>query len=265
MERSNNMDMKKILQAMDGASGKKPVEGSDDMKTFIQITEGKGPLNRLTTAETIAVNHFTPDTRKTITSPVLNVAKDAKPSMIGKYFKKVEEEFAESQDRYKERARQLAERVIERMVPEQEPDSVNEAGGNYGHHSSFNKHVAQSKRPPDSIMQMAKKGARVDNKRRNRFEETEGVDSVTLDVPLMIRLMEFAREDAKDDMILHKVVERMVGMAEEGQALSMSDYDEIVGQVKEAHPNSKIYDKCWTGYKKVPGKKRGKPGSCEKK
>jgi hypothetical protein len=33
----------------------------------------------------------------------------------------------------------------------------------------------------------------------------------------------------------------------------------------EAHPNSKIYDKCWDGYKKVPGKKRGEPGSCEKK
>ena len=32
--------------------------------------------------------------------------------------------------------------------------------------------------------------------------------------------------------------------------------------VAEAHPNSKIYDKCWDGYKKVPGKKRGEPGSC---
>ncbi len=30
----------------------------------------------------------------------------------------------------------------------------------------------------------------------------------------------------------------------------------------EAHPNSKIYDKCWDGYKKVPGKKRGEKGSC---
>lgn len=34
--------------------------------------------------------------------------------------------------------------------------------------------------------------------------------------------------------------------------------------VTEAHPNSKIYDKCWDGYKKVPGKKRGEKGSCEK-
>jgi hypothetical protein len=35
-------------------------------------------------------------------------------------------------------------------------------------------------------------------------------------------------------------------------------------EVREAHGNSKIYDKCWTGYKKVPGKKRGEKGSCEK-
>jgi hypothetical protein len=32
--------------------------------------------------------------------------------------------------------------------------------------------------------------------------------------------------------------------------------------MSEAHPNSKIYDKCWDGYKKVPGKKRGEKGSC---
>ncbi len=34
--------------------------------------------------------------------------------------------------------------------------------------------------------------------------------------------------------------------------------------VAEAHPNSKIYDKCWDGYRKVPGKKRGEAGSCVK-
>ncbi len=34
--------------------------------------------------------------------------------------------------------------------------------------------------------------------------------------------------------------------------------------VAEAHPNSKIYNKCWDGYKKVPGKKRGEEGSCVK-
>ena len=34
--------------------------------------------------------------------------------------------------------------------------------------------------------------------------------------------------------------------------------------IEEAHGNSKIYDKCWDGYKKVPGKKRGEKGSCVK-
>jgi hypothetical protein len=35
-------------------------------------------------------------------------------------------------------------------------------------------------------------------------------------------------------------------------------------EILEAHGNSKIYDKCWKGYKKVPGKKRGEKGSCVK-
>lgn len=33
---------------------------------------------------------------------------------------------------------------------------------------------------------------------------------------------------------------------------------------EETHGNSKIYDKCWKGYRKVSGKKRGEKGSCVK-
>ena len=35
-------------------------------------------------------------------------------------------------------------------------------------------------------------------------------------------------------------------------------------EVDEAHGNSKEYDKCWDGYRKVPGKSRGEKGSCVK-
>jgi hypothetical protein len=35
-------------------------------------------------------------------------------------------------------------------------------------------------------------------------------------------------------------------------------------EVDEAHGNDKMYDKCWDGYKKVPGKRRGEKGSCVK-
>jgi hypothetical protein len=86
------------------------------MSRFLSIiSEGKGPLNRLTQAESIAMQ--TAAKKKTITNPVLNVKEDAKPSMIGKYFKAVETEIAEAAERSKDRARQLAERVIERVTP----------------------------------------------------------------------------------------------------------------------------------------------------
>jgi len=114
------MDMKKILQAVDSASSKKPAEGSNDMKKFMQIVEGKGPLNRLTTAESIAITHYT-EQKKTITNPVLNVDKNARPSMIGKYFKTVEQEFLESEKRSKEKSDLLAEVVAKKVLKRNMP------------------------------------------------------------------------------------------------------------------------------------------------
>jgi hypothetical protein len=108
------MDMKKILQALDNASTK-PVVDSNDMKKFVSIVrEGKGPLNRPTVAETLTMQHYTTP-KKTITAPVLNVAEGAQPSMIGKYFKAVEQELKEAAERPNERAQQLAKRVIADM------------------------------------------------------------------------------------------------------------------------------------------------------
>jgi len=122
------MDMKKILQAIDGANAKAEVNSSD-MKKFLTIVEGKGPLNRPTAAESLTMQHYTAP-KKNITSPVLNVSEGAKPSMIGKYFKDVETELAEAADRKKDRARQLAERVIERVTFNPETGQQNSAGVN---------------------------------------------------------------------------------------------------------------------------------------
>lgn len=54
-------------------------------------------------------------------------------------------------------------------------------------------------------------------------------DTVTLDIPLLIRLLEYAREDAKTDMDLHDLTEKLVALGSEGgKTLSMSDYDQLV-------------------------------------
>ena len=109
--------MKKILQAMDGVKAKTEVDSSD-MKKFLTIVEGRGPLNRLTAAESLTVQTYTDlESSKNITTPVLNVPIGNKPSLIGKYFKQVEQELAESATRKQERADQLAEAVKQRLDP----------------------------------------------------------------------------------------------------------------------------------------------------
>jgi hypothetical protein len=53
-------------------------------------------------------------------------------------------------------------------------------------------------------------------------------DKVTVDIPLFIRLLEYAREDAKTDMDLHNVAEKAIAASETGKTLTMSDYDSLV-------------------------------------
>ena len=54
-------------------------------------------------------------------------------------------------------------------------------------------------------------------------------DKITMDVPLFIRMLEYAREDAKTDMDLHKVTENALALSETGKTLTMAQYDEIIG------------------------------------
>ena len=61
-------------------------------------------------------------------------------------------------------------------------------------------------------------------------EEANPIDTVEMDVPLLIRALEYAREDAKDDMDLHKVVERMIAAAQNGEPLNMDDYNMLFGE-----------------------------------
>jgi hypothetical protein len=252
------MDMKKILQAFDGASSSKTPEGSNDMKKFMQIVEGKGPLNRLTAAESMAVQHFQQE--KTITPPVLNVAKDAKPSMVGKYFKAIEQELAEAEQRFNDqksvRAKKLAERVIERVVPGQEtPPGINRltgkpiepqapaqpapapAAGPRGSNLKYSvlkqlqagtyKGFAPRLSPEE--LDAAIRWKEANGETNESINEADAIDTVKLDVPLLLRVMEYAKEDAQDDMALHDVAQKLIELSKENDVLTMDHYDAIVG------------------------------------
>jgi hypothetical protein len=58
-------------------------------------------------------------------------------------------------------------------------------------------------------------------------------DTIKLDVPLFIRLLEYAREDAKDDMDLHRVAENAIDLSRFAGTLGMIDYEALVGDGTE--------------------------------
>ena len=120
--------MKKFMDAVKEPSRIEKTDAKDMHRFLSIVTEGKNTTtNRLSMAEQMAVQQYTPETKKNITNPVLNVSKDAKPSMIGKYFKAVEEEITEAQERAKDRAKLIAERVISKMHDNTLEQNYNEA------------------------------------------------------------------------------------------------------------------------------------------
>jgi len=62
----------------------------------------------------------------------------------------------------------------------------------------------------------------------NEVEEGDTVDTITMDVPLFIRMLEYAREDASADVDLHDVAENAVSLNKQQDILSMDDYDALL-------------------------------------
>ena len=75
------------------------------------------------------------------------------------------------------------------------------------------------------------------------MEEENPVDTITMDVPLFIRMLEFAREDASTDMDLHDVAEKAVKLSSQGEPLSMVHYDEITAKEVPAVDAMSLYEK----------------------
>jgi hypothetical protein len=67
----------------------------------------------------------------------------------------------------------------------------------------------------------------------NEAKEEDKVDTITMDVPLFIRMLEYSREDAAEDMDLHDVTEKAISLGKERGILQMDDYDEIIGTTEE--------------------------------
>ncbi|MFA6089737.1 MAG: hypothetical protein WC755_07795 [Candidatus Woesearchaeota archaeon] len=67
--------------------------------------------------------------------------------------------------------------------------------------------------------------------------KVDKIDVITMDVPLFIRMLEYAKEDAKTDMDLHSATERALELTKEKGNLSMECYNTIVGGLKKEETN----------------------------
>jgi len=68
------------------------------------------------------------------------------------------------------------------------------------------------------------------------------VDLVSMDIPLFIRLLEFAREDAQEDADLHEITQRAVELTKQQGILQMDDYDEIIAAKDEINEGAEALD-----------------------
>lgn len=66
-----------------------------------------------------------------------------------------------------------------------------------------------------------------DGHKQLHSEAVDKKDTITFDIPLLIRVLEFAREELKNDVNLHKMVERLIAMRGKG-TLTMNQYGRIV-------------------------------------
>jgi hypothetical protein len=194
------MDMKKILQAFDRPSSM-PVEDSAGMKKFMSmVTEGANP-HKVTLPVQMAMNHY---------STPIETIKESSPSLFKQYFAEAEEAVAKQKVEKRQLMHQYAKVIAERVQMKEHTIS--------GHSSGFTGGVGPGLMSNEPM------------------EDVNKPDVVKLDIPLLIRLLEYAREDAKTDMDLHNVTEKLIEFSETGDVLTMDNYDAIVGEQKLLNP-----------------------------
>jgi hypothetical protein len=73
--------------------------------------------------------------------------------------------------------------------------------------------------------------------KNNDMTNSNPKDTITMDIPLLIRFAELMREDIKTDVDLHRVVENLIQIKDKG-TLTMDDYESIVGNVIGTEENT---------------------------
>lgn len=186
---------------MDSVNASAPIESANDMKKFMSIvTEGANP-HKVALPVQMAMQHYSTTAADELANP-----KSTRPSLFKQYMAEAAAE--QEQTRYAKKAeinqyaQYIAYKVMENAIP--------------GHSVGFTGGVGPGMEPQESV------------------ENPQ--DIVKLDIPLLIRLLEYAREDAQTDMDLHNVTEMLIQLSANGEVLTMDNYDQIVSSQQSFGP-----------------------------
>ena len=226
------MDMKKLLQVVDGVSTKQPAGESSDVKRSLEIiTEGANP-HKVSLPVQMAMQHYQ--------KPVEKKSTYKSTGLLQQYFENVESEQQVALNEKREALRMYSQKIANRVL-------VREA-------------AMPAQAPVAAPMQAPVAAPEVPAEM-----PADEIDTVTLDIPLMIRLLEYAREDAETDMDLHNVAEQLITLSKEIGTLTMDHYDSIMGSPEEqvppiepaVAPEMPVAEACWKSYKQIGMKKKG--------
>ena len=239
------------------------------------ISEGKGSSNRLTTAESMVIEQPAITPRKEVTSPVLNIDKDATPSMIGKYFKSVEQEIKEAEERTRDRTKQLAERVANKINNQRIAELSNDTLASYKKKAGADASAADkagdfekgNKRFKGITKATIKQFDNDLKKHKDPVKEAEGTPSGVAHLTREL-LTHIVQQSGKEGA--HAVVKSLTwgdGAAKELLHLIIDDLkDDIKGmdesnlsEIAKGQKDSNGFTKCWPG-KHAEGTKKGKNG-----
>ena len=93
--------------------------------------------------------------------------------------------------------------------------------------------LRKSKVAENTQMEDLKKVQEFFSKPMGEAKEEDPTDIIAMDVPLFIRMLEYAREDAQSDMDLHDVAERAIEAVKLRGLLSMDDYNDLIGGAQQ--------------------------------
>lgn len=179
---------------MDSVKTSAPIENADDMKKFMSIvTEGSNP-HKVALPVQMAMQHYAVPTEE---KPVEQ--KPVRTSLLKQYMAEASAEKEASQYTKSADLKMYAQKIAYKVMGENAIP---------GHSPGFTGGVGPGMEPQESA------------------ENPQ--DVVKMDIPLLIRLLEYAREDAKTDMDLHNVTEMLIKLSTKGNVLTMDHYDHIV-------------------------------------